>query len=131
MTDFRLAPAGCRSRAMTWAALVLVRPTLRRGCLGAACLSLLGPDATAGAGLWRAFQIRVTPVWRSVNFLTGCASGSVFQILTSRPPGQPLARAANCSAERKRSTPRCGSASSVESEHRDVVVGIEGKRFHR
>src|SRR6266849_3630837 len=98
MTDFRLVPAGCRSKAMTWAALVFVRPTLRRGCLGAACLSLLGRDA-APAGLSRAFQIRVTPVWRSVNFLTGCAPGSLFQILTSRPPGQVLARVASCSAE--------------------------------
>src|SRR5713101_693622 len=98
MTDFRLAPEGCRSRAMTWAALVFVRPTLRRGCLAAVCLSLLGRDA-APTGLSRAFQIRVTPVWRSVNFLTGCTPASLFQILTGRPPGQVFARAASCSAE--------------------------------
>jgi hypothetical protein len=57
------------------------------------------------------FQIRLTAVWRSLNFLTGTAPGRLFQISTRRAAGQSVASLFSPAALRKRSAFATASAS--------------------
>ena len=61
------------------------RFSYRRGFV---CLAAAG---AVSPRLSRAFQMRLTAVWRSLNFLTGLTPGKLFQISTRREAGQSAA----------------------------------------
>jgi hypothetical protein len=102
-------------------------PLPRRSLFGA---TVRARFATVGFRTRMAPQIRRTAVWRSVNFRTGRARGSLFQISTRRLAGHSAASAANSFSLVNLASPCCRWAACWRGESTDVVRRINDECFH-